>query len=88
MAYEDTLSEALTALFGQDASTKEPNGDGDKEPTTDPNGTGTTELTQEELVTQAADAYEAAIAAQKKGDWAKYGQHMNELESYLNKLAG
>ena len=32
-------------------------------------------------------AYDNAIEAQKKGDWAGYGKYMDELEKYLNKLA-
>ena len=44
-------------------------------------------MSQSELIAAAQAAYENAIEAQKKGDWAGYGKYMNELEKYLNKLA-
>ena len=44
------------------------------------------QLTQSEIIKKAQDAYDDAQAAMKKGDWAEYGKHMDELEKYLKKL--
>ena len=35
------------------------------------------------LAAAANSAYEKALAAQKNGDWAAYGQHLEELQHYL-----
>ena len=57
---------------------------------TDP-GTGTggdTTVTSDidKLIVLANEAYEKALAAQKEGDWAGYGQYMNQLQQYLSQL--
>ena len=81
IAYEETLAECLVSLFGDGAEegvgtpgTAEPSGEGEQTSTS-------------ELIAAAAAAYDDAIEAQKKGDWAGYGKYMDELEKYLNKLA-
>ena len=59
-------------------------------PLPEPSGEGeqtSGELSTSELIAAAAAAYDDAIEAQKKGDWAGYGKYMDELEKYLNKLA-
>ena len=85
IAYEETLAECLVSLFGDGAEegvgtpgTEEPSGDGEQT---------SGELSTSELIAAAAAAYDNAIEAQKKGDWAGYGKYMDELEKYLNKLA-
>lgn len=85
IAYEETLAECLVSLFGDGAEegvgtpgTAEPSGEGEQT---------SGELSTSELIAAAAAAYEDAIEAQKKGDWAGYGKYMDELEKYLNKLA-
>ena len=80
IAYENTLGEALTALFGDDADTTDgPDGVGaDK----DKDGT----KTQKDWIKQAADSYDKAQEALKNGDWAAYGKHMDNLEEALNHL--
>lgn len=85
IAYEATLAEALDKLFGEGSGDKYSGADnasssddgGAKKPET---------LTQAELIEKAQKAYDDAQAAMKKGDWAEYGKHMDELEDYLNKL--
>ena len=85
IAYEETLAECLVSLFGDGAE------EGVGTPgTEDPSGGGeqtSGELSTSELIAAAAAAYDNAIEAQKKGDWAGYGKYMDELEKYLNKLA-
>jgi len=38
------------------------------------------------LVRQLRNAYESAIAAQRQGDWAKYGQELKKLEAILTEM--
>ena len=37
-------------------------------------------------VTRAQDAYEAAIAAQRSGDWASFGQHLSTVGEALQDI--
>lgn len=86
IAYEETLAECLVSLFGDKAEegVSTPSGDGG----TQHEGQSSGKMTQAELIEAAAKAYEDAISAQKDGNWAKYGEYMQKLENYLNKLAG
>ena len=54
--------------------------------TAEPKPSGDKQMTHSEIIEAAQKAYDDAIAAQKKGDWASYGKHMKELEKYLNML--
>jgi uncharacterized membrane protein (UPF0182 family) len=78
---EETLEEGLTRLFGgttEAASTR-------KTPERTPaaaEGTSTTA----QLVTQARDIYQRAIAAQREGDWAGYGEEIRRLGEVLKQL--
>ena len=90
IAYEETLAECLVELFGDKAeegvdngNTDQPQGGEGTEPGTDTPET----MSQSELIAAAAEAYENAIEAQRDGDWAGYGEYMDELEKYLNELA-
>ncbi|HEY5529249.1 MAG TPA: UPF0182 family protein [Thermoleophilia bacterium] len=70
----DTLDEAIAAVFGG-APQQAP---------------GQTPVVTPELQTQAAkalDLYNRAIAAQKNGDWATYGDLLNQLNAVLKQLA-
>lgn len=78
IAYEPTLSAALDSLFGTGTGTTETPGQ------TSPDQTGT--LSTEELIRLANQAFENATAAQQSGDWSSYGQYLNQLKGYLNKL--
>ena len=64
--------------------------DGDKDTEKKDKGSGAGDLdsmTQEELAKAAQEAYDNAQEALKDGDWAEYGEYMDELETYLDKLA-
>jgi uncharacterized membrane protein (UPF0182 family) len=95
IAYEDTLAKALDTMFGAgtgDAiAVTDPtgeNGDDDSPTTTpDPNTVDGQQQTTDQIIQGAVDAYNAAVAAQKAGDWTKYGQELKRLEDYLNQLA-
>lgn len=82
ISYEPTLAEALEALFGEGSGEQSTAG-GSPEKT---EGKGDEKLSQAELIQQAQVAYENATEAQKEGNWAKYGEYMDELESLLNQL--
>ncbi len=41
-----------------------------------------------ELARQAQDAYERAVAAQRRGDWAAYGEALDELGGILARMSG
>jgi uncharacterized membrane protein (UPF0182 family) len=41
-----------------------------------------------EIAAQANAAYEAAIEAQRRGDWARYGQEIDRLGQLLRRLRG
>lgn len=78
IAYESTLAEALNSLFGEgSANAGVSSGDSSAD---------SGKLSQAEIITKAQEAFNKAEEAQKNGDWAKYGQYLNELEKYLNML--
>ncbi len=79
IAYKETLGEALESLFGAtgDGGNNGGSGTGD--------GTGV-DLTQAQLITKAAEAYNKALEAQKEGRWADYGTYMQDLQRYLELL--
>ena len=75
---EETLEAALANLFGGAAGTTQPV----RQPTPAPvAGTPTADL-----VRQAADHYERAIAAQRVGDWATYGAEIARVGELLRRL--
>lgn len=80
IAYEETLTEALASLFGVS--------DGNGEQTVTPGPSDNTdELTNAELITLANEAFNNAQSAMQNGNWAKYGEYLDQLEMYLNMLA-
>ncbi len=84
IAYEATLAEALNSLFGEGSayeSTEAEGNAGSEE------GESSSELSQSEIIEKAQEAFSNAEEAQKDGDWAKYGEYLNELEKYLNMLS-
>ncbi len=84
IAYEATLAEALNSLFGEGSayeSTEAEDNAGSEE------GESSSELSQSEIIEKAQEAFGNAEEAQKDGDWAKYGEYLNELEKYLNMLS-
>lgn len=99
---EPTLSEALVAIFGEDAA---PGATTTTVPTTPsttaPPSTSTTSTTgttvpsgptttlsgdAQALIEQANQLYQAALEAQQRGDWAEYGRQIEELGTVLEAL--
>lgn len=66
------LESALLAVFGQQA----------------PETTGTPEPGGAVTAAEAQSLYQEAIAAQRDGDWARYGELIDELGRVLERLAG
>lgn len=79
IAYEETLAEALNAMFGEGSANENATSNESAGETGD-------EMSQAQIISKAQDAFNNAEEAQKNGDWAKYGQYINELEKYLNML--
>jgi len=88
---EPTVKEALSKIFGQIPS-------GETTSTTSPSSTTTTTTTTggpgpappaeaSELIELAVQYYEAALEAQRQGDWAKYGEEIKKLGEVLARLA-
>jgi uncharacterized membrane protein (UPF0182 family) len=46
------------------------------------------QMTTDELIKAIADTYNRATDAQRVGDWAKYGEEMKLLKTYIDKLNG
>jgi uncharacterized membrane protein (UPF0182 family) len=100
IAYEPTLGAALESMFGAGVSKpltdiQEESGEevAQASPTTPgmPSLPGTpTEpgegQTVDSLIKLSIDAYNNAMDAQKKGDWASYGRYIDELNQFLQQL--
>ena len=90
---EDTLEKALIRIFGEiDVLQPDPDSEdlpGDLPPEdfvpTDRPVTGDPFLV--ELIQRAQTVYEEALQSQQEGDWAGYGDKINELEQILSELA-
>lgn len=79
IAYKATLAEALNDLFGEGSANESRD-----ENTSDKSSTD--KLSQTEIIKRAQEAFDKAEAAQKDGNWAKYGEYLKELDRYLNML--
>ncbi len=85
---EETLAEALTAIFGKGVPDTTPPGEMDETAPPDgmdepPDGIGGS---LEQLVELANELFEKAQQASRNGDWAKYGEYLAELEQVLNSM--
>ena len=88
IAYGETLADCIIDLFGYDI-----NADSKVKPDDSIIGDDTEEgeddvMTQAELIEKAQEAFNKAQDAQKDGNWAAYGKYLDQLEEYLNQLAG
>ncbi len=86
IAYEETLADCLTSLFGSKAQ----NGVSGSETTqtgSDTKSDSSTEsMSIREIAELVQDCYTKAQNAQQNGDWAKYGEYLDQMEEYLNEL--
>lgn len=88
IVFENSLGEALNAVFGADGSdTTEPPADTTRPPgdTTEPPATGDAAL--KKAIADAQKAYTAGETALKEQDWAAYGQAQKDLQDALERAA-
>ena len=78
IAMERTLDEALDVIFKDTEPVV-------SEPSETPDGSAA--LDTRSLVLKAKSTFEAATAAQRAGDWSKYGDELDTLEELLTQLA-
>jgi len=76
IAMEETLETGLAKIFGTKDRQTKPSGETPAPP-------APTDTTREGLLQQASQAYEAAIRAQREGDWARYGEEIKRLGEIL-----
>jgi hypothetical protein len=76
IAMEETLETGLAKIFGTAERQTKPSGETPAPP-------APTDTTREGLLQQASQAYEAAIRAQREGDWARYGEEIKRLGEIL-----
>ena len=96
IAYESNLADALDRLFGKGAGdplksntpategSQMSGGEGGSVIVTP--GTDIGGYTLAELAELANEAYDDAVAAQQRGDWAAYGEYLDLLSQYLNQM--
>lgn len=77
ISYSSTLDEALEDLFGGTFNSGGSETGSASESATD---------SMKDLISKANDEYNAAVDAQKDGNWKEYGEHLDKLSSYLDQL--
>ena len=82
---EETLEESLARLFGGMVAT-EPAVAGEIEPVAAAAAAPTVAASVADLAREAQGAYDRAIAAQRVGDWARYGAEMQRVGELLRQL--
>lgn len=83
IAYEPTLAEAIESLFGDKAGVSTPS-EGGEDPSKP--GEGPKEMSQAEIIQKLQESFDAAQDAQRNGDWASYGEHLKEVQRYIDML--
>lgn len=77
----DTLADGLDQIFGGGGDAAANPEAGQSSP-----ASGTSTATIKDLTKQANDQYNAAVEAQKAGNWAEYGKQLEALQKTLNEL--
>jgi len=89
---QETLEEGLAELFGGKPSTPSPSTSTAAPSATPAQAAAAAPSSPSAgLTTLAAEAqshYESAVAAQKSGDWAKYGEELRQLGQVLERMKG
>ena len=85
IVFENSLGEALNAVFGVEGSDTTTPPTEPPDDTTEPPATGEAALKQ--AITDAQKAYTAGEAALKENDWAAYGKAQADLEDALRRAA-
>ncbi len=82
---KETLDEALKGLFGGGEAQPQPQPQPQPEPGPEPQPEPQP-ASQAELIRLADQVFQEAMAAQRAGDWATYGQKINRLGELLEQL--
>lgn len=85
IAYEETLADCLISLFGNKAQQGVSGSETDKPSQTDGENP-VDNMSTRQLAQLVQDCFTKAQDAQKNGDWAKYGEYLDQMEEYLNQL--
>jgi hypothetical protein len=83
IAMEETLEASIDRIFKGELPQV---GQGGTPPQASPAGAEAAVSTGNGLAQQAKDAYERAVAAQRQGDWARYGEEIKKLGAILEEL--
>ncbi len=83
IAYEETLDAALESLFGEGSQRTSSSQSSD----TGDSASSSAGLSEDEIIAKTLEAFNAAEEAQRNGDWAAYGNYMDQVSSYLNQLS-
>lgn len=86
IAMDETLEKALTRIFGNGANAPQPTPQPGQPAQPQPKADPPLAETNKEDLSAATEAYEAAIEAQRNGDWAKYGEEIKRLGEILERL--
>jgi hypothetical protein len=81
-----TLDAAIAQLFGTDGARPAAQPSPAERPTGAAEPSPAPQPTLAELSTEARQAYERALAAQRAGDWAKYGEEIRRLGEILGRM--
>ncbi len=79
---QETLDGALTELFGGSTSAAR------SQPTSSDTTRATGESELRAILAEAWRRYQAAVAAQRAGDWARYGEEIRRVGELLERLGG
>jgi uncharacterized membrane protein (UPF0182 family) len=87
---EETLDAGLARLFGgsRGEGPVAVAGTGPAAPAAATAGPGSSDAELQQLVAAARSHYQAALAAQRAGDWARYGEEIRKLGEVLERLGG
>jgi uncharacterized protein len=83
----ETLEDALASLFGgaaESSATPTPQA----APAAASKAGGALPANAQDLIRQASEHYDRAIAAQRAGDWSTYGSEMHKVGDLLGRLRG
>jgi uncharacterized membrane protein (UPF0182 family) len=82
---EETLGEGLARLFGGEVGTDSPRLGG-AIPAESVTGDMDADVSVADLVNQLSEHYENAVAAQRTGDWATYGEELRRIGELVRRL--
>ncbi|MFD6348398.1 UPF0182 family protein [Streptomyces roseolus] len=85
--FENTLTEALNAVFGVEGTTPPTTPPGTEQPPTTPQPPASADAALKQAIADAQKAYDEGEAALAKQDWAAYGKAQEALQDALEKAA-